>query len=241
MRTGLLAASLLGVLVACSGACGGQDLQVAGSESASVGRSSGMPGPLAVPPASEVLATPLIEIGAPDRATAFGDAIVFDGAAEGLGWPSLSRAVKANAKNATRVVVAAPRNARVLDVLRAAWTLHDMDVEVQTLGPGNEVRSLVLAKRPAVRPDGPTCHAAVFVSPEGKLRVALPGGSVTVRDTDELLASFAHGARTCAIRWLAFGAETNDMAWGWVFDAAAQTSRAAPAARIVLGEPLRKK
>lgn len=193
--------------------------------------------------AAETLAPPQIELGAPDHATAFGGAIAFDGVAEGLYWPALAHALASNGKGAARVVLAAPRDARVLDVLRAVWTLREVDVEVQTLGPGNEARPLVLAKRPATRSDGPTCHAAVFVGPEQRLRVALPGGSVSVQSTAELVTSLAAGARTCAVRWIAVGAESPRDAWGGVFDVAyaVQASQAAGKARVVLGEPLAKK
>ncbi len=193
--------------------------------------------------APEPLASPQIQLGAPNHATAFGEPIAFDGIAEGLMWPSLARAFAAKAPGSSRVVLAAPRDARTLDVLRAVWTLREVDVEVQTLGPGNEARPLVLAKRPAKRPDGPTCHAAVFVGSEGKLRVALPGGPVGVQSTAELVSSLAAGARHCSVRWIAVGAETTSEAWGGVFDVAytVQASYAVGIGRVVLGEPLIRK
>jgi hypothetical protein len=191
-------------------------------------------------PSPPPLAPPFVEIGAPDHAQAGGEAIAFDGAPQGLLWPALARVYAAKAKPGERIVVAAPRNARVLDVLRVVFTLREADLEVQTLGPGDEVRPLLLPKRPATRPEGPTCHAAFFVSPEGHLRAALPGGAVQVKDTATLVTSIARGASTCRIRWLAFGAESNDMAWGWVFDVAAQVDHAkvAPGARFVLAEKM---
>jgi hypothetical protein len=205
--------------------------------------------------APETLAPPQIELGAPNHATAFGEGVAFDGVAEGLYWPALAHAFASRGESkseskgeskgggATRVVLAAPRDARVLDVLRAVWTLREADVEVQTLGPGNEVRPLVLAKRPATRPDGPTCHAAVFVGPESSLRVALPGGSVAVHDVAELVASLGAGARSCTVRWVAVGAESPSAAWGGVFDVAytVQASQVAGKARVVLGEPVASK
>jgi hypothetical protein len=198
--------------------------------------------PVAAPAA---LAPAFVELGAPNHAVAGGAAIEFDGAAAGLAWPSLAHAFATRAKpgDRERVVIAAPRTARVLDVLRAAWTLRDADVEVQTFGPGDEVRALVLVKRPAAPAEAPTCHAAVFVSPEGRLRVAQPGGSVPVKDAAELVHSIAMNARSCDLRWIAFGGETATMAWGWVFDVASavELSRAAPRARFVLGEPAAKR
>jgi hypothetical protein len=199
--------------------------------------------PPAAAAAPEALAAPQIELGAPNHATAFGEALLFDGVAEGLYWPGIAHAFATKGHGAARVVLAAPRDARVLDVLRAVWTLREADVEVQTLGPGNEVRPLVLAKRPAARAEGPTCHAAVFVGPESQLRVALPGGSVSVHDAAELVASLAAGSRSCAVRWVGVGAESPAEAWGGVFDVAytVQASQAAGKARVVLGEPAAKK
>jgi hypothetical protein len=194
----------------------------------------------AAPPAAPAapLAAPFVEIGAPNHARVGGEDVAYDGSGPGLDWPALARAYAAKGKAHERVVIAAPRNARVVDVLRAVSTLSEVDVEVQTLGPGNEVRPLLLAKRPAKRPEGPTCHAAFFVSPEGRIRAAVPDGPAQVKDASTLASSIAHGAATCKVRWLAFGAESNDMAWGWVFDVAAQVdlSHAAPGARFVLGE-----
>jgi len=216
----------------------------ASATSATSATTSAAPTPAASSP--EALAAPQIELGAPEHATAFGEALIFDGVAEGLYWPSLAHAFATKhqgAQGAARVVLAAPRDARVLDVLRAVWTLREADVEVQTLGPGNEVRPLVLAKRPAARADGPTCHAAVFVGPESRLRVALPGGSVAVHDAPELVASLAAGARSCTIRWIGVGAESANDAWGGVFDIAytVQASQVAGKARVVLAEPAAKK
>jgi hypothetical protein len=131
----------------------------------------------------------------------------------------------------------------MLDVLRIAWTLRDDGVEIQTLGAANEVRAIILEPRPTKRADVPTCHAAVFVAPGGALRVAHPGGAARVADVDTLLVSLDRGRRACPIRWVAFGGETPDTAWGWVFDVAVavDTSRAAAGARFVLGEPAPKK
>ena len=230
------------LLAACGASAPVTVASPAGSTTASIGTTT-TAAPLAPASPSEALAARSIELGAPDHATAFGEGIAFDGVAEGLYWPALAHALAAKGHGASRVVLAAPRDARTLDVLRAVWTLREVDVELQTLGAGNEVRALVLAKRPATHPDGPTCHAAVFVAPEGRLRVALPGGSMPVKDAAELTASLAHGARTCQVRWIAVGAESQTMAWGGVFDVAytVQASHAAGNARVVLGEPVAKK
>jgi hypothetical protein len=222
--------------------CGAAPAAPAGIATATARTTSGpSPAPAAAEPLA--LAPPGVELGAANHATAFGEGVAFDGVAEGLYWPALAHAFASKGQGAARVVLAAPRDARVLDVLRAVWTLREVDVEVQTLGPGNEVRPLVLAKRPATRPDGPTCHAAVFVGPQSRLRVALPGGSVGVRDAAELVTSLGAGARSCTVRWVAVGAESPSEAWGGVFDVAytVQASQAAGKARVVLGEPVVKK
>jgi len=220
----------------CLAACGGAPAAAPGASLTTTAAPAAQPGTAA----PEVLAAPAIELAAPDHATAFGAPVAFDGVPEGLYWPALARAFTANRGRADRAVLSAARNTRVLDVLRAVWTLREVDVEVQTLGPGNELHPLVLAKRPAQPPDGPTCHAAVFVSPEGKLRVAVPSGSVGVKDVPELVASIAQGVRGCQVRWLAFGGETQAMGWGWVFDVAysVQASRVAPSSRFVLAEAM---
>ncbi len=230
----LLELLLLGV-AGCGGAAPALGPPVATTTGAATGAAQT---PVALAPA-------MIALGAPDHATAFGQPVAFDGVAEGLYWPALEKAYAAHRQGEGRaptvVVIAAPRDARTLDVLRAVWTLRASQVEVQTLGAGTEVHPLALAARPAARPDAPTCHAAAFVDAEGRLRVALPGGSVSVKGTSDLTRALAAGARTCTVRWVGVGAESSAEAWGNVFDVAwaVQASGAAPGARLVLAQPMR--
>jgi hypothetical protein len=172
-----------------------------------------------------------------DHANVGGALVTFDGEPEGLVWPSLQKAYAARGKG-ERAIVSAPRSARLIELLRVAWTLKDGGVEVQTLGAGNEVRAIVFGDRPTTRAEGPTCHAAIFVGQDGAFRVAHPGGSTKVADLETLLVSLDRSRRACPIRWLAFGGETPDVAWGAVFDVAVavDTSHVAQGARFVLGE-----
>src|SRR5262249_29425011 len=116
--------------------------------------------------AAAPLAEPAITILSAERANVRGALIAFDGAPQGLAWPALLRA-SAPRGGGPRAIVAAPRSARMIDVLRVAWPLRDAGVEVQTLGAANELRAVVLDPRPTSRAEGPTCHAAVLVAPDG--------------------------------------------------------------------------
>jgi hypothetical protein len=212
------------------------------------GVACGAPPPVAPPPDTTTgapaqappgpIAQPTVTLLSQDHANVSGALVTFDGEPEGLAWPSLRNAYAARGK-AARAIVAAPRSARMIDVLRVAWTLRDGGVEFQTLGAGNEVRAIVVGDRPSARAEGPTCHAAIFVGSDGGLRVAHPGGSSRVPDLETLLVSLDRSRRTCPIRWIAFGGETPDVFWGAVFDVAVavDTSHAAQGARFVLGEP----
>jgi hypothetical protein len=228
-------AKCLLVLAALGAGCGGAPPLPLATTAAPVEAPS-------APSAPALLAEPTVTVTGPERANVGGALVTFDGTPEGLAWPALQKAYAARGAG-QRAIISVPRSARVIDVLRVVWTLRDNGVEIQTLGAENQLRAIVLEARPSKRAEGPTCHAAVFVAPGGALRVAHPGGSTRVADLDTLLVSLDRSRRSCPIRWVAFGGETPEMPWGWVFDVAVavDTSRAAQGARFVLGEQAGKK
>lgn len=181
-----------------------------------------------------------------DRALAEGQGIAFDGIAEGLAWPSLGKALAARpAAGSAVVTIQADRNVRVLDVLRAAWTVRDRPVLLQTFDAAAVLRAAPLGAK-VVSAAGPAsgCHVAVFVRPDGSLRVAAPGGprEITGEHAADALARALEAERaTCPIRYVAFGAESDDAPWGTVFDVilAVDRGKSAGDARYVLGQAMR--
>jgi len=198
---------------------------------------------VSMPPAlSRPLAqTPDVDLRERDSAEARGQHVVFDGIAEGLAWPSLDKALGHRAAGDT-VTIQAARGVRVADVLRAAWTLRANDVRMQTLDDKGEMHVVNLG---AKGPKSAGCHVAVFLRPDGSLRVAAPGGprEVTGDFRAEALARALEGERAkCPIKYVAFGAESDDVAWGPVFDVLVTVDRdkAAGEARYVLGQAMRR-
>jgi hypothetical protein len=170
-----------------------------------------------------------------------GATVAFDGEAEGLAWPALAKVVK-SAEGAT-VVLDAARDVPIEVVLRAAWTLRDADVIVQTPDASGAVRAVELAPKPKGAAAPGTCHLAVFVGADGSLRIAAPGGPRMVggaKPIESFSRALADERTRCPIRYVAYGAEKTGAAWGSVFDVAWTVKRDGSAgdARVVLAEPV---
>jgi hypothetical protein len=171
--------------------------------------------------------------------------VAFDGIAEGLAWPSLDKALGPRLRGQV-VTIQAARSVHVIDLLRAAWTARSNDVRVQTPDEGGLLRAVQFeAKRPDRAPEG-GCHLAVFVRPDGSLRVAAPGGPRELgadRPGETLAHSLEVERATCRIKYVAFGAESDDTSWGSVFDliVAVDRARSAGDARYVLGQAMHRR
>jgi hypothetical protein len=227
-------------------ACGGQ-VQM-GTEP--IGVSTAAPTVSASPPeartASPIAAAPAqITLRTPHVATVGGRAIAFDGIEEGLAWPALEAAIARKSGDPTPLVIDVARDVPMVDLERAAWTLRSGDVRVQTPDDHGSVYVVELRARGVPRP-GDACHLAVFLQPDGTLHIASPGGQQDVTG-DRAAESFARGLAdanaTCPIRYVAFGAASNGVPWGPVFDVivAVDRAKAAGDARYVLGDPIRIK
>ena len=190
-------------------------------------------------------AAPDVDLRDAQGALVGGNPVPMDGEAEGLVWPALRGAVARKAGDHAPLTIAVARGVPLSTVLRAVWTLRDADLRLQT--PDAAGIPHVLELRP--KPDGTPaaadadCHLAVFVAPSGDLRVALPGGPrlVVGPDAPGALARALSAERAgCAIRYVAFGADSTDAPWGSVFDVARAVDRdkSAGDARYVLGEPV---
>ncbi|HEY2509386.1 MAG TPA: hypothetical protein VGI39_00895 [Polyangiaceae bacterium] len=184
---------------------------------------------------------PQVELRDASSAVVGGKTVTMDGVAEGLAWPALRAALDRKTGDRSPLTIAAPRDLPISTVLRAAWSLRDADVRLQT--PDAAGVTHVLELRPKPDAPSPGCHLAVFVAPNGDLRIAAPGGPRSVPGPDAasaLARALVEERNRCAIRWVAFGAEKNDAAWGSVFDVAWAVDRGKSAgeARYVLGEPV---
>jgi hypothetical protein len=229
--------SLLVTLVVGVSACGGA---VAVNESvAASSRSTAPDGQASVFVTIPIAPTPDVDLRDRNAAEVRGQHAPFDGIAEGLAWPSLDKALGPRA-SAVVVTIQAARAIRVVDVLRAAWTVRANDVRVQTPDENGTLRAAELgAKASAVGGSG--CHLAVFLRPDGSLRVATPGGlrEISADHADDRLAQALENERNkCPIKYIAFGAESDEMLWGPVFDLLVAVDRAKSAgdARYVLGQ-----
>lgn len=197
----------------------------------------------APPPSPPVLASPDVELVDADSAVVKGQRVAFDGVREGLAWPALAKAVGRHEGDATPVTIAVRREVPMANVVRAVWTLRGGDVRLQTADAKGAVRVLELRAKPAQRQTG--CHLAVFVQADGSLRIAAPGGARAIAQSatgeapnDQLARALDVERMRCPIRYVAFGAQSPDAAWGSVFDVASavDAARSAGDARYVLGE-----
>jgi hypothetical protein len=197
---------------------------------------------LAPAPPLPTVPTPDIDIRQPNAATVHGSHVVFDGLAEGLAWPALDKALGPR-KPGDVVTIQMGRDVPIDDLLRAAWTVRTSDVHVQSADANGVLHAVELrAKHDGAGPVA-GCHLAVFVRPDGSLRVAAPGGPREVRGEDPpaLLARSLEDERArCRLAYVAFGAESDASPWGPVFDVLVAVDRAksAGAARYVLGQAM---
>jgi hypothetical protein len=155
-------------------------------------------------------------------------------------WPALQKALHAAPK--TPWVLEVGRDVPVQSVLRAAWAMRTADLVLQTADEKGIVRAVKLgAKREAgAAPVASACHAAAFLRSDGAVRLSSRAGPRDV-PLDVLVATLRAESATCPMRYVAFGGESNDMAWGPVFDLmrAVDREKAAGTARYVLAEAIR--
>jgi hypothetical protein len=187
-------------------------------------------------------AQPDIDLREPGAAVVHGSTrVAFDGIAEGLVWPALDKAMGPR-KAGDVLTVQVARSLPTIELLRAAWTLRQADLRVQSQDATGDTHVVVLTARKDGAPAA-GCHLAVFLRPDGSLRVASPGGPVSVSGDDpaaSLARSLEEARRTCAIRYVAFGAESDASPWGPVFDVIRAVDRAKSAGdtRYVLGQAM---
>jgi hypothetical protein len=190
-------------------------------------------------------AAPIVELRGRNAAVVRGQPIAFDGIEEGLAWPALDHAVARKTGDRSPIIMGVARDALMRDLLRAAWTLRNGDLELQTPDGLGDTNVVVFRAKPEGAPGG-GCHLAVFVREDGTLRVASASGARGVAGAGadamaRLVRGLDEARRRCPLRYVAFGAETPDARWGPVFDLvlAVDGARAAGDARYVLAEPLR--
>jgi hypothetical protein len=222
--------------VACIVACGGPTQVAPQPVVGSTPQPDATPLPPAVAPIAP--APPDVEVVAADAATVGGLRVPYDGIDEGLVWPKLQKVV---GKGTGTLVIQLGRDVSIKGLLRAAFTLRARDIRVQTPDATGAMRVVELRPKPATPAAGKTCHLAVFVEPTGGLRVAAPGGGheITGASAAESLARTLEAERaSCTLRYVAFGAESDDVPFGPVFDLMLAVDRAKSAgdARYVLGE-----
>jgi hypothetical protein len=217
----------------------------------------GGPAPLAAPaeaplgvsaPAGPLSAPPLpvttqidVELRQAGSAIVHGTTVPFDGLEEGLAWPGLNKALPPR-KAGDVLTVQVGRGVPTIHLLRAAWTLRQADLHLQSLDASGTMHAVAV---PARR-DGPPaqgCHLAVFLRPDGSLRVASAGGPVVVSGDDPpsiFARSLASELAKCPFKYVAFGAESDSAPWGPVFDVmlAVDGVKAAGDARYVLGQAM---
>jgi hypothetical protein len=200
----------------------------------------------APPPALVVAAQPDVEIREPGAALIHGTTrIAFDGVEEGLAWPSLDKALPPR-KPGDVLTVQVQRSVPLIHLLRAAWTLRQADLHLQSQDSGGAMHAIEFRARSDGAPAANGCHLAVFLRPDGSLRVAAPGGPTVVTGDDparaaaSLARSLADARAQCPIRYVAFGAETDAGPWGPVFDVvlAVDAAKSAGDARYVLGQAM---
>ncbi len=174
-----------------------------------------------------------------------GARVAFDGLAEGLAWPALEKAVgRRHAGDVVTIQMA--RGAPIEDLLRAAWTVRAADVHVQSPDGAGVLRAVELRARREGGSPIAGCHLAVFVRPDGSLRIAAPGGPREVNGDDPpaiLARSLEEERAKCPIAYVAFGAESEAAPWGPVFDVVVAVDKAKSAgdARYVLGQAMHAK
>lgn len=232
----LVTAAVLAGLAGCA-APAGPPAQSA--ESAPAGAAAPQAPPVALSPTAQ----PDVDLREPGAAIVHGSTrVAFDGIAEGLAWPGLDKAIGPR-KPGDVLTVQVARSLPTIELLRAAWTLRQADLHIQSQDATGDTHVVVLGahRDSAAPPVG--CHLAVFLRADGTLRVASPGGPVVLSGDDpsgSLARSLEEARRTCPIRYVAFGAESDASPWGPVFDVISAVDRAKSAgdARYVLGQAM---
>jgi len=227
------AAGLAAFLAGCGGAAGGNGSVAASAASA--------PNAASAPSTASVASAANVELVDAESAIVGGQRVAFDGVREGLAWPALAKALGRREGDTTPLTIAVRREVPMENVVRAVWTLRGGDVRLQSPDDQGTLRAIDLRAKPAARQPG--CHLAVFVQADRSLRIAAPGGARTITGdapNDQLARALDAERTRCPIRYVAFGAQTADAAWGTVFDVALAVDRAKSAgdARYVLGEPV---
>jgi hypothetical protein len=183
-----------------------------------------------------------VELREPGAAIVQGSTkVTFDGIEEGLAWPSLAKALP-HPKTGDVLTLQIARGLPTIHLLRAAWTLRQADLHLQSLDASGTLHAVELK----ARRDGPVlpgCHLAVFLRPDGSLRVASPGGPVVLTGDDpgaSLARSLEAERVKCPIKYVAFGSESDLTPWGPIFDVilAVDAARSAGDARYVLGQAM---
>jgi hypothetical protein len=200
------------------------------------------PAALPVAPALPVTGQPDVELRDPRVAVVHGQSVPFDGIDEGLTWPALQKALGPR-KAGDVVTLQVARNVPMEDLLRAAWAVHAADVHVQSPDASGTMHAVELRARRDGATAAPGCHLAVFLRPDGTLRVAAPGGPREVggdHAAASLARSLAEERAKCPLKYVAFGAESDAAPWGPVFDVvvAVDQEKSAGDARYVLGQPM---
>jgi len=193
------------------------------------------PAPLAIAPQAD------IELREAHVAVVHGQSVAFDGVAEGLAWPALTKAIGPH-KAGDVVTVQVGRNVPVQDLLRAAWTAGMVELQIQSLDASGVLHAVRLQPHQGASPS-PGCHLAVFLRADGSLRIAAPGGPIEIageHPAESLARSLAEERTKCPIKYVAFGAESDGAAWGPVFDVmtAVDADKSAGPARYVLGQAM---
>jgi hypothetical protein len=185
---------------------------------------------------------PDLDLREPGAAVVHGSTrVAFDGIAEGLAWPALDKAMGPR-KPGDVITVQVARALPTIELLRAAWTLRQADLRLQSQDATGDTHVVLLGARRDAAPSA-GCHLAVFLRPDGSLRVASPGGPVVLSGDDpsgSLARSLEEARRTCSLRYVAFGSESDASPWGPVFDVIRAVDRAKSAgdARYVLGQAM---
>ena len=232
---GCLACAFVAALPACAASTAAP---MAGPQPADV-----TPAPVAAP-ALPIAAQADVELRDPGVAIVHGQSLPFDGIAEGLAWPALTKAVGPR-KAGDVVVLQVARKVPMEDLLRAAWSVHEADVHVQSPDATGVMHAVELRAKREGAPAAPGCHLAVFLRPDGSLRIAAPGGPRAIggdRPDESLARSLAEERVRCPIKYVAFGAESDAAPWGPVFDVvlAVDRDKAAGDARYVLGQAMHR-
>jgi hypothetical protein len=163
------------------------------------------------------VATPDVQLPESHTAIVRGARLAYEGGPGPLPWPALHQALAGlGPRSSTTLEV--DRGVPMKDLQRAAFALDQGDLRVQSKDVTGVLRAIEFGARRAGR-EG--CHAAVFVRLDGTIRVASPGGGAVITDddaTEALVRALEREEARCPLKYLAFGAESDQAPWGPVFD-----------------------